>query len=125
MLAPGPAHEEEIGEEGIGTLFSRLIDEGRELVRAEINLYRQITLNRLLRSRAAVVLAVAAVLLAQGAVTALLIGFVLGLAQWLGPVGSGLVVAAIGLVIAALLLRAALKGFAAAAEPEGDKGSGS
>ena len=111
MLAPEPQPEE-----GIGTLFTRLIDEGRELVSAEINLYREITLNRLLRSRTAVGLAIAAALLAQASVTALLFGMVLGLARWLGPIGSGIVVAAAGLLAAGLLLRTALRRFAAATE---------
>jgi small-conductance mechanosensitive channel len=117
LLAPGPQQEE-----GIGTLFSRLIDEGRELVRAEIGLYRQITLNRLLRSRTAVVLAVAAVLLAQASVTTLLVGVLFALAWWLGPIGGGLVVAALGLLTSWLLLRAALKRFADATDMDDGEG---
>lgn len=119
MLAPGPQ-----SEEGIGTLFARLIEEGRELVRAEIELYRQITLNRLLRSRLAVALAVTAVLLIQASVTALLVGCVLFLALWLGPMGSALAVCAIGLIIAAILLRIAVRSFARVVEAENPKGGG-
>lgn len=119
MLAPEPTPEP-----GIGTLFSRLIDEGEDLVRAEIDLYREITLNRLLRSRTAVALAVGAVLLAQGAVTALFVALVLGFSRWLGPIGSGLAIAAIGLLVSALLLRSAMKRFAAAAKLQNGKESG-
>lgn len=120
MLAPGPD-----SEQGIGTLFSRLIDEGRELVSAEIELYRQITLNRLLRSRTAVALAVTAVLLIQASVTALLVGVVLFLALWLGPLGSALGVCVLGLAIAAMLLRIAARSFDKVMAAENDEGKGS
>ena len=116
MLAPPPPPEE-----GIGTLFSRLIDDGRELVRSEINLYRELTLNRVVRSRTAVILAVAGVMLAQASVTALIIGLLFGLAWWFGPIGAGVAVAAVGLLISALLLRAAVKRFVAVSELDGDK----
>lgn len=114
MLAPGPQQEE-----GIGTLFSRLIEEGRDFVRAEIGVYRQITLNRLMRSRTAVVLAVAAILLAQASITALLVGIMFALAWWLGPIGGGVVTAVLGLLISWLLIRAAIKRFAAATDMDG------
>lgn len=117
MLAPGPQ-----SDEGIGTLFARLIDEGRDLVRAEVELYRQITLNRLLRSRLAVALAITAVLLAQASVTALLVGLVIFMAFWLGPIGGGLAVGIGGLLICAILLRIAARSFAAAVEPDDKKG---
>jgi hypothetical protein len=119
LLEPGPQPEE-----GIGTLFSRLIDDGRDLVRAEANLYREMTLNRLVRSRTAVILAVAGVLLAQASVTALLVGLLFGLAWWFGPIGAGVSIAAIGLLISGLLIRAALKRFAAATDLEDDEGKG-
>ena len=119
MLAPGPK-----SDEGIGTLFARLIDEGRDLVSAEFELYRQITLNRLLRSRMAVVLAVIAVLLLQASVTALLLGLVLFLALWLGPVGGAVAVCVTGLVTAAVLLRIAARSFAKVVAAENDKGAG-
>jgi hypothetical protein len=119
LLTPATPPE----EEGIGTLFTRLIDEGREFVSAEINVYRAITLNRLRRSQTAVGLAIAAALLAQASITALLLGLVLGLARWLGPIGSGIIVAVTGSLTAGLLLRAALKRFAAATEQVGGKES--
>ena len=115
MLAPGPD-----SDEGIGTLFTRLIDDGGRLIRAEIELYRQMSIHRLLRSRLAVVLAVTAILLIQGSVVALLVGFAIGLARWLGPVGAGIAVCIVGLAVGALLLRAAAKSFAAAVDPESD-----
>lgn len=116
MLTPGPETDERIG-----TLFTRLIDDGGRLIRAEIELYRQMSLHRLLRSRLAVALAITAILLIQGSVVALLMGFVLGLARWLGPVGAGIVVCVAGLAVGALLLRAAAKSFAAAVDPESDE----
>lgn len=116
MLAPGPETDDRIG-----TLFTRLIDDGGRLIRAEIELYRQISIHRLLRSRLAVVLAVTAILLIQGSVVTLLVGFAFGLARWLGPVGAGVVVCIAGLALAALLLRAAARSFAAAVDSENNE----
>lgn len=118
MLAPGPE-----SEEGIGTLFTRLIDDGGRLVRAEIELYRQISINRLLRSRAAVALAVSAILLMQASVTALLAGLVFGLAHWIGPVGAGITICVAGLGLSALLLRIAARRFAAVVDTDEANGS--
>jgi hypothetical protein len=111
LHAPGPQPEE-----GIGSLFSRLIDDGRDLFRAETALYREITLNRLVRSRSAIILAAIGLLLAQASVTALLVGLLFGLAWYLGPIGAGVVIAIVGLAMAGLLFRAAVKRFAAATD---------
>ena len=117
MLKPEPEPDT---DEGIGTLFTRLIDDGGQLIRAEIELYRQMSIHRLLRSRVAVVLAVTAILLIQGSVTALLVGLLFGLARWVGPVGAGVAVCLAGLLGGALLLRAAARRIAAAVDPESD-----
>jgi hypothetical protein len=119
LHAPGPQPEE-----GIGSLFSRLIDDGRELVRAETAVYREITLNRIVRSRTAIILAIVGLLLAQASVTALLVGLLFGLAWYLGPIGAGVVIAIVGLAIAGLLFRAALKRFAAVADLDSNNDKG-
>jgi len=118
LLGPTPDTDE-----GIGTLFTRLIDDGGRLIRAEIELYRQVSIHRLLRSRMAVVLAITAILLIQGSVTALLVGLLFGLARWLGPVGAGVAVCLVGLSAGALLLRSAVRRFAAAVDPESNGSS--
>lgn len=95
---------EPLQDETIGSLFSQLIDDGGDLVRAEINLYRQLAYRRALASRMALLLVTSGVAIAFGSVAAMLVGLVLGLAQWIGPVGSGIVVGLSGLLVAALLL---------------------
>ena len=103
-------------DESLGALFAQLLDDAGKMVRAELKLYRTIAVRQLVRVRPAAILDVAGVLLAQASVTTLLVALAWGLARWLGPVGAGVVVALAGLAISGLLLRAAVKRFAAAAE---------
>lgn len=109
MLAPGPTEP----EEGIGTLASRLVEDGRTLVRAEIDLARQTALLRLARSRGPIMLIGAALLIAIGAAAALMVGFMFWLAFWIGPVAAAFAVAIAGLAVAGLLARVAAKRFSA------------
>jgi hypothetical protein len=95
-------------KETLGTLFARLIDDGTNLFRAELNLYRQAAFRRVAQARLPVVMIVVAILLAQSSVTTILVGCALGLARWLGPAGGGLVMGLIGFAIAGLLVRTAL-----------------
>jgi divalent metal cation (Fe/Co/Zn/Cd) transporter len=118
LRSPATQPEE---EESIGALFAQLIDDAGTAVRAELNLYRTTALSHLVRARLAMIFAAVAVLLAQASVTALLVALAWGLARWLGPVGAGLAVAFAGLAISALLLRAAMKRFRAAAAGFTDK----
>jgi Na+/H+ antiporter NhaA len=92
-------------QESIGGLFARLADDAGTLVRAEVELYRATALHRLALSRPAIILLVAAVLLAQAAVVCLLVMLAIGLSRWIGPVGSGIAVTLVALVLAALLAR--------------------
>ncbi|MDB5685251.1 MAG: hypothetical protein JWM38_2586 [Sphingomonas bacterium] len=97
--------------ETLGALFARLIDDGANLFRAELNLYRQGALRRAARAKTPVIMVVAAVLLVQSSVTTMLVGLALGLARWLGPVGGGLAAALVGLIAAAILLKMAMARF--------------
>lgn len=118
MLAPGPIEP----EEGIGTLASRLVEDGRTLVRAEIDLAKQTALLRLGRSRGPIILLGIALLLAIGAVAALMVGFMFWLSFWIGPVAAAFAVAIAGLAVAGILVRIAAKRLsAAAAAPLGKK----
>lgn len=92
----------------IAALFSRLIDDAERFVRAEIRLYRAQFLSRLGEARSAIVLAVVALLLAQSAMIATVLGLLLILRQPLGPVGATIAVVAVSLGIAALLVHLAL-----------------
>jgi hypothetical protein len=96
-------------EQSLGTLFARLIDDGTNLFRAELNLYRQAAFRRVAQAKLPVIMIVAAVLLAQSAVTVILVGCALGLARWLGPVGGGVAVGVISLAVCGLLVMIAIK----------------
>lgn len=96
------------GDETLGTLFARLVDDGTNLFRAELNLYRQAAFRRFAQARLPVIMIVAAVLLAQSSVTTILVGCAFGLAHWLGPAGGGLAMGVIGFAISGLLVWAAV-----------------
>jgi hypothetical protein len=98
-------------EDTFGELFGRLVDDARDLIRAELEFYRAVMLRRLVGSKAVVVLTVIAVLLALGSMTALLVGLVLALAAYIGAFGATFAVGFGGLAIAALLIRLAVGRF--------------
>ena len=97
----------------IGDLFHQLVDEGRNLVGAEVNLYKQIALFRVGKAKAGLVALVAAGLLAYAALIAFLVGLVIGLADLIGPVLGGLVVLGVSGGVAFLLVRFGLGKMAA------------
>ena len=89
----------------IGDLFHQLVDDGRTLVGAEVNLYKQVALYRAGKAKTGIVAMVAGGLLAYAGLIAALVGFVIGLADLIGPVAGGLVVFAVSGIVAFLLLR--------------------
>ncbi|MBV9840689.1 MAG: phage holin family protein [Sphingomonadaceae bacterium] len=97
MLAPPN------GKDGLGALVSRLLEEGRDLVRAEIDLGKAIALNRIARARLGLMMTGAAVLLVPSAITTLLVGCLLGLRPLVGPFAAGLIVSIATFCIAGLL----------------------
>ena len=92
-------------DESIGDLVHQLVDDGRSLARAEINLYKQIAIYRASKAKNGIAALVAGGLLAYAGLIALLVGFVLGLADLIGPVAGGLVVMAVTGIIAYVLFR--------------------
>jgi hypothetical protein len=92
-------------EEGIGDLFQQLVADGRNLVGAEVNLYKQIAVYRAGKAKSGVAALVAGGFLAYAGLIALLVGIVLGLADLVGPVLGGLIVFAVSGIIAFLLFR--------------------
>ena len=92
----------------IARLFARLIDDAERFVRAEIRLYRAEFLSRVGEARIAIVLGVVALLLAQSAIIAMVLGLLLILRHPLGEVGATIVVVIVALGIAALLVRIAI-----------------
>ena len=112
------APHEKREDETIGDLFGQLIEDGGDLVRAEVNVYRRLALLRLAQSRTPIILAICGLWLVQASVVALLVGLVLGLAPWIGPVGAGVVVTLVALGAGGLLLKIAVSRLSAIASKE-------
>jgi hypothetical protein len=92
-------------DNSIGDLFQQLIDDGRSLVSAEVNLYKQIALSRTSKAKNGIIALVAAGFLAYAGLIAFLVGVVMGLADFLGPVLGGLIVLAVTGIIAYILVQ--------------------
>lgn len=92
-------------DSSIKDLFGQLVDDGRGLVRAEVNLYKQIALYRASKAKIGIAALVAAGLLAYAGLIAFLVGLVIGLAVLVGPVLGGLIVLAIAGIAAYFLVR--------------------
>ena len=98
---------------GIGHLFSRLIDDAERFVRAEVNLYRAQIFARLSEAKVAILLGATAFLLAQSALIAMLVGLVLVVrmqvhsAAWATVivVGGALLVAGVMVAVAVAKIR--------------------
>lgn len=103
----------------IGTLIHRAADDARELVGAEIELAKTRLLARVAGARNAIILLVAAVFLLQAALTTLLVGFALGLAHFLGPLGGAAMVFLVTLIVIGVLAKIAIGQFSSdGATPE-------
>ncbi|WP_066684600.1 MULTISPECIES: phage holin family protein [unclassified Sphingomonas] len=94
---------------GIGTLISRLLHDARAYARAEGDYYRALAAERATHAGIAAGLAAAALFLLMAVVTATLVGVLLLLAQMVGLAWATLIVLVVGLVIVALLGRAAVQ----------------
>lgn len=114
-----PAHDPR--EESIADLVNRLIEDGRSYARAEIDLLKQIARHRAGRARTGLVLVTAGAVLGLSALTALVLGLVLGLATLIGPLAAGLVVTAVLAGIAFLLVRFGLAGLRALSGDEEER----
>lgn len=89
----------------IGELFHQLVDDGRTLASAEVNLYKQIALYRIGKAKNGVVALVVAGVLLHAALIACFVGFVMGIADWIGPVAAGLAVLVLSGIVAFVLFR--------------------
>ena len=79
-------------EESIGDLFGRLVEDGRAYAEAELSLVKAIAEYRALRARRALVALAAGWFLLVSSMTALVIGAVTGLSQYVSPFLAGLLV---------------------------------
>lgn len=93
----------------LGTLFRRLLSEGKAFIRAEIRLYRAQATRKAFSAGLIVALIGTAIMLLQALVVAILIGIILTIAPAVG-MGWAVVIVAVGtsilIAIAALIARA-------------------
>jgi hypothetical protein len=115
----GPANDPR--EESIGDLVGRLVEDGREYAKAEIGLYKQIARYRAARARNGLILLIAGGVLALSALTALILGFVLGLANLIGPVLAGIAVALVLAGVGFVLVRIGIGGLGALSGDEEER----
>lgn len=108
-------------EESIADLVGKLIDEGREVARTEVNLYKQIALHRSAKAKSGLVLLVVAGILAWFAGLALTFGLVLALATLIGPLAAGAALALVMGVAAWFLLQKGLAGMKALSGDEEER----
>lgn len=90
-------------EEGVTTLMGRLVDDSRNLVSAEIALYRAKVGERASAYKSAAIFFGAAAVLALAALIALLVGLIMSLATLIGPLGATAVVVVVVFLIAGVL----------------------
>jgi hypothetical protein len=100
-------------EESIGALLGRLADDGRAFVKAEIGVYKAIATRRAARARNGLIAMAVGVVLLICSITALLLGLVLWLAQYVGPLLSGLIVAATLILTGLILVKVGMNGLKA------------
>lgn len=112
---------EDPADTSIAELFHQLVDDGGNVVRAEVNLYKQVARYRLAKARGALAALVVGGLLLFAGLIVLLVMVALALAFEIGPVGAGLVVAAAAALIAGLLLRYGIGAIAVLAGDEDER----
>jgi len=100
-----PIRLEDPPDTSIAELVHQLVEDGRTVARAEINLYREVALYRLNRAKAGAIAIGIGALLALATFITLLVMLAEGLAVRIGPVAAGLVVAGAGAIIALFLIR--------------------
>ena len=108
-------------EEGIADLVGRLIDEGREVARTEVNLYKQIALRRSAKAKSGLILVVAAGLIALLAGIGLVVGLIMALATLIGPLAATLAIVLLMGIAAFFLLKKGLAGLAALSGDEEER----
>ena len=109
--------------ETIGKLFARLVDDAKNLLRAEGDYYRLLVVGRITGLKTAAILIVVAVFLLQASLTTLLVGIGFAIARLferVGLAGGTLIAALLGLAISGLLVRIAIGRIAAASRAAGD-----
>ena len=102
MQTPRP---DDPADASIGDLFHQLVDDGRSLIGAEANVYKQIARYRIGKAKNGIAALGAAFFLLNAALIAFFVGLVLGLAELIGPVGAGFAVLAVTGILGFFLVR--------------------
>ena len=90
-------------EESITALVTQLIDDGEQFVRSELRLYRARLFARIDDARAAILLGLGALILAQAVLIAALVGILLALRKYVGPELATVILLVVGIAGAALM----------------------
>lgn len=96
-------------DEGVGTLIARAVADGRAYANAEIGYWRALAADRVADVRSLAIFGVAALLVVNAAVIALILGLLLVLTPLVGPGLATLIVVLAFLALAGLLGWLALK----------------
>lgn len=111
-----------MGDEGLGTVVGRVVEDAKAYARAEVTLWKTVASTRGSQAGIAIGLAIGAVVIALSAVTALLVGAILSLRPIMGPGWATLLVVIVALVVAGILAKVALSSFKRVVAPLGDNG---
>jgi len=110
-----------MGDEGLGTVVGRVVEDAKAYARAEVTLWKTVASTRGSQAGIAAGLAVGAVIIALSAVTALLVGAILSLRPIMGPGWATLLVVVVAFVVAGILAKVALSSFKRVIAPLGDR----
>ena len=106
---------------GLGTLLGELIRDARAWASAEVDYYKVLVADRLTDVKLAVALGIAAIVLANAALIALLVGLIIALMTLVGPLLATIVVIGVTLAVAALMGRMAMRFMRLATRKESDE----
>lgn len=101
-------------------MFTRLVDEGEDFIRAEVQLYRAQAARKALSAGLIAGLFGGGVMLAQAATVALLVGIILAIAPRFGFGWATAIVVGAAVVIAAILFKLGIDRVSALIRPDHD-----
>ena len=96
---------EDPAETSIAELFHQLVDDSRQVIRTEVNLYREIALYRANKAKPGLIALAIGGVLFLAALIVLILMLAEGLAVQIGPVAAGLVVAGAVALLGYILVR--------------------
>lgn len=91
--------------ESIGELFGRAVAEGKTFATAQVEVVKQTALTGVDKAKVGVGLIVVGSLLAYAALVVLLVAIFAWLENEIGPIGAGLVVTGVTLVVAGIMIK--------------------